>query len=339
MASLPAQLRFDVYPATQFCVDRGANEGDALGTFDEVEAGDIYRFRTGATPLTLAMRDTVDGAQVVAEGSQLGRAGDPLTIEACHQLMTPDGTLAEVLTLTIWPAGQPAHYILPLCTLKSGEDYELVGTEAETARLRFADIACISFLSGTQITLASGAQTPVEALQVGDVLLTRDNGAQPIRWIGRTVLRGTGSTAPVLIRQGALNAARDLVLMPNHRLFLWQRTDVLEAGRAQVMVKAAHLINGTTIIRKGGGFFDGFHILLDRHEIIYAEGIAVESLMVTGQTRPILPNGISTATDPDFSPEARAALELDPSALRKSGQDPATALQNASLGGRKPVQD
>jgi peptide chain release factor 3 len=204
MASLPAQLKFDVYPATQFCVDRGANEGDALGTFAEVEAGDIYRMRKDASALTLAIRDDADGTQLVAEGSQLGRAGDKLTIAACHQLMTPDGTLAEILTLTIWPAGQPAHYILPLCNLEPGEDYELVGSEAETASLRFADIACLSFLAGTHLTVASGAQIAVEALQEGDLLLTRENGARPVRWIGRTVLRGTGSTAPVLIRQGAL---------------------------------------------------------------------------------------------------------------------------------------
>ncbi len=176
MASLPAQLKFDVYPATQFCVDRGANEGDALGTFDEVEAGDIYRMRKDASALTLAMRDDADGTQLVAEGSQLGRAGDKLTIAACHQLMTPDGTLAEILTLTIWPAGQPAHYILSLCNLEPGEDYELLGSEAETASLCFADIACLSFLAGTHLTLASGAQIAVEALQEGDLLLTRENG-------------------------------------------------------------------------------------------------------------------------------------------------------------------
>ena len=36
IAILPAQLKFDVYPATQFCVDLGANDSIALGTFDEV---------------------------------------------------------------------------------------------------------------------------------------------------------------------------------------------------------------------------------------------------------------------------------------------------------------
>ncbi len=305
MASLPAQLKFDVYPATQFCVDRGANEGDALGAFDEVEAGDIYRMRKDASALTLAMRDDADGRQLVAEGSQLGRAG------------------------------QPAHYILPLCNLEPGEDYELVGSEAETASLRFADIACLSFLAGTHLTLASGAQISVEALQEGDLLLTRENGAQPIRWIGRTVFRGTGSTAPVLIRQGALNTARDLVLMPNHRLFVWQRQDMLGTSRAEVMVKAAHLINGSTITRLEGGFFDGFQILLDRHEILYAEGIAVESLMVTGQTRPALPEAILATAAPDLSLELRTALELDALALARAGGDPAKALYEASLGGKK----
>lgn len=185
-------------------MDRGANEGDALGTFDEVEAGDIYRMRKDASALTLAMRDDADGTQLVAEGSQLGRAGDKLTIAACHQLMTPDGTLAEILTLTIWPAGQPAHYILPLCNLEPGEDYELVGSEAETASMRFADIACLSFLAGTHLTLASGAQIAVEALQEGGLLLTRENGAQPIRWIGpRHRQHGARADPPRRVKHGA----------------------------------------------------------------------------------------------------------------------------------------
>ncbi len=107
IASLPAQLKFDVYPATQNCVDRGANEGDALGTFDEVEAGDIYRMRKDASALTLAMRDDADGTHLVAEGSKLGRAGDKLTIAACQQLMTPDGNLAEAILATAAPDLSP----------------------------------------------------------------------------------------------------------------------------------------------------------------------------------------------------------------------------------------
>ncbi len=84
-----------------------------------------------------------------------------------------------------------------------------------------------------------------------------------------------------------------------------------------------------------GGFFDGFQILLDRHEILYAEGIAVESLMVTGQTRPALPEAILATAAPDLSPELRTALELDALALARAGGDPAKALYEASLGGKK----
>ncbi len=123
--------------------------------------------------------------------------------------------------------------------------------------------------------------------------------------------------------------------MPNHRLFVWQLQDMLGTGRAEVMVKAAHLINGSTITRLEGGFFDGFQILLDRHEILYAEGIAVESLMVTGQTRPALPEAILATAAPDLSPELRTALELDALALARAGGDPAKALYEASLGGKK----
>jgi hypothetical protein len=50
----------------------------------------------------------------------------------------------------------------------------------------------VRFARGTNITLASGAQIPIEDLKVGDRVLTRDAGPQQIRWIGNTTLRPSG---------------------------------------------------------------------------------------------------------------------------------------------------
>ena len=61
---------------------------------------------------------------------------------------------------------------------------------------------------------------PIEELNAGDEILTRDAGVQEIRWIGQVTMRASGAFAPVLMKAGALNNVNDLVLGPEHRLCL-----------------------------------------------------------------------------------------------------------------------
>src|SRR5690606_23181699 len=121
-------------------------------------------------------------------------------------------------------------YLLPLVTLLPKTNYRLVGIDRDSALARFGEVACVSFTRGTHITLASGAQVPIENLRVGDKVLTRDDGPQAIRWIGHTTLRAVGDFAPVVIAKGALHNENDLIVSPDHRLFVYQRTDRLGAG-------------------------------------------------------------------------------------------------------------
>ena len=153
----------------------------------------------------------------------------------------------------------------------------------------------MAFTRGTRITLASGAQKPIEELQVGDKVLTRDDGPQEVRWVGQNTRRAIGDFAPVLIREGTLNNENDLIVSPDHRLFIYQRDDAIGAGRSEVLVKVRHLINGDTVVRMEGGFVDYFQLLFDSHQIIYAEGIAAESLLVDPRTRAALPEDLNHA--------------------------------------------
>ena len=318
MTDLAPLCRFPIYPAQALRALSGANEGDPIGLGDAALPGDTYRLHRDARPLRLAICDRPDvdgGGQCVATGSEIGQPGDPLTIADCHRFMGPKGQMTEVLILKhLSETEGTLLHLLPLSPLDPGTEYDLIGSARDSAPERFADIASVSFFAGTHLTLAGGRQARVEDLAVGDMVLTRDHGPRPIRWIGQQTRRATGAAAPIRIAQGTLNAARDLRLSPQHRLFIWQRRDRLGTGRAEVLVRAEMLVNGSTVIREEGGHVDSYQILFDSHEIIFAEGIAVESLLVTSEIRARLPQGL-TLDETTHRPADATRLEVDETIL------------------------
>jgi hypothetical protein len=291
-----------VFEAADVYVTQGVNLGDGLGELDALCPGDIYQLAPEAAPLALALAPPRAGPaarqQVVAEGSGVGAPGDPVMLVAQLTLMAPDGDTATVLMLRHRGAGRAAGavlYALPLAPLAPRTDYTLVHAGEAPEAVRLADVMCLSFLRGTQITLATGAQVPIEALAPGDRVLTRDHGAQPVRWIGRATLRARGDFAPVVIPAGAMGNAGDLCVGPHHRLFLYLRERPAGLQTAEILVQARHLVDGTRIVLREGGFADWFSLVFDRHEIIYAEGIPAESLMVTDATVARLPEALAEA--------------------------------------------
>lgn len=320
-----------VYLASDFIVTDGVAEGDALSFADELVLDDVYQMRKTASRgrLTLTVREDGPGF-LIADGTELGRIANQLVLDSCVTVMAPDSTTFEALILVeVEAGGVEAVYLLPLATMITGTEYRLVGVDRHAATVRFAEVACVSFTRGTRITLASGRQTPIEDLQVGDKVLTRDDGPQLVRWIGQTTLRAVGAFAPVVIKKGALHNENDLIVSPDHRLFVYQRQDRLGAGRSEVLVKVRHLINGDTVYQQDGGFVDYFQLLFDDHQIIYAEGIAAESLLIDPRTRAALPENVNTkgaghAHRPHLDYEVQETLLSQPDAvelLRKASSD------------------
>ena len=295
-ASSSSAFSVPVHRAEDLRVSDGANHGDALAPAADIVLNDIYTLLANRHSVRLGLNADADGTLRVAANTETGTPGTEVRIDSCLTMMSPDGQTTEVLLVMVvtdatGPAG--ALHALPLSPLHPRTDYAAVRIDTAGARAKLAEIACVSFARGTHITLASGAQAPIETLQVGDRVLTRDDGIQPIRWIGQSTVRAVGEYAPIVITAGALNNTRELVLSPEHRLFIYQRADALGAGRAEVLVRARHLVNGISVTRRGGGFVDYFQILFDAHQIIYAEGIAAETLLLSSRTRPALPTEIT----------------------------------------------
>lgn len=279
------------YRAQALRVIHGANLGDAMTGMEELVLDDVYHLQPDARRERLALSTLGDGTFRIADDTDCGQPGHLVHLDSAISLMSPDGRILDVLILVevdaLWLIAEV--YVLPLAPLVPRSDYTLVGIDRAAARRKFAQVACVSFSRGTHIALATGAQVPVESLQAGDRVLTRDDGAQAVRWIGQSTVRAIGDFAPIVITAGTLNNSSDLVVSPDHRLFVYQRADLVGAGQPELMVKARHLINGKTVFVREGGFVDYFQILFDRHHIIYAEGIAAESMLVDPRTRPALP--------------------------------------------------
>ncbi|WP_415403522.1 Hint domain-containing protein [Tateyamaria sp. SN3-11] len=140
------------------------------------------------------------------------------------------------------------------------------------------NVAC--FTDGALIETEDGP-VPVEQLRKGMRLVTYDNGNRPVRAVLRRMVDASGDLAPVHISAGALDNARDLLVSPAHRMLISDWRAQMLFGADEVLVSAVNLVRGDLIHRAPRPRVTYYHILMDRHEIIFAEGAATESFHLT----------------------------------------------------------
>ncbi|MFN4131144.1 MAG: Hint domain-containing protein, partial [Paracoccaceae bacterium] len=204
------------------------------------------------------------------------------------------------------------------------------------------DEAFLCFVAGTRIHTGTGL-VPVEDLMPGDLVLTADHGFRPLRWSARRRVGGRGTAAPVLIAAGALGNSRDLWLSQQHRIMLsdWRAETLF--GMAEVLVAAVHLVNGDTIRLNPCDQVDYIHLLFDRHELIFSEGILTESFHPGPYSLSLLPHPTrdevlalfpELAQHPaSFGPTARPSLRAwEAHALRATTRPPWCALAQCAMG-------
>jgi Hint domain len=177
-----------------------------------------------------------------------------------------------------------------------------------------AVVAC--FREGTRIATMRG-DVPVEELAVGDCVrvvphsspypllsptsLARGEGkicGAPVVWIGRRRIDCARHPAavdvwPVRIAAGAFGRGRptrDLWLSPDHAVFV-----------SGVLIPVKHLINGTTIAQVMVSEVTYYHVELPRHNVMLAEGLAVESYLDTGDREIFVNNDGPTTLHPDMA--------------------------------------
>ncbi|MEO1194660.1 MAG: Hint domain-containing protein [Pseudomonadota bacterium] len=139
------------------------------------------------------------------------------------------------------------------------------------------------FAAGTRIRTPDGDR-PVQSLTPGDLVLTRDNGPQPVRWIGRRMTPATDKLAPIQIAANTFGAHGTLTVSPLHRVLVRQARGALLFGATEVLVAARDLIDGGAVRQLNGGWIEYVHLMFDEHQILWSEGLESESFLPGPQT-------------------------------------------------------
>jgi hypothetical protein len=133
------------------------------------------------------------------------------------------------------------------------------------------------FASGSRIATERG-EVAVEDLAIGDLAVTSTGAARSIRWLGhRRIDRPTAEQMPVRVMAGAFGdslPARDLYLSPGHA--------VCVSVMNEVFVPVGELINGATIAQVEVPEITYWHVELESHDVLLAEGLPCESYMDAG---------------------------------------------------------
>ena len=233
---------------------------------------DLARGTTGISSEAVALTDTSTGT--VVDAYDIGSGSNSVTFtEGAASGATPTPTV-----------NGPSIQI----------DY-LGNISTSTPNPGSASTICLA--SGTRVMTITGNMA-VEDLTPGMLLKTYDGGYKPLRasfylHADQDTMNGNVQLKPVKIPAYSLGSClprHDLYVSRQHRMIL--RSSIVERmfGVKEVLV-AAHVLTDLPRIEfsKVNDNLDYYHLLLDRHEIIYAEGAPTETLLLATETKTLIP--------------------------------------------------
>lgn len=138
------------------------------------------------------------------------------------------------------------------------------------------DLPPVCFAAGTRILTPDGERR-IDDLSPGDLVMTRDNGEQPIIWIGRTTVDGRDEMGPIRFKAGVLGAKRPLLVSPQHRMVIDDWRAPYFFGHKEILVAAKALVNGGTVKQVKRDRIEYIHLLFAAHEVVFANGVPSES--------------------------------------------------------------
>lgn len=242
----------------------GNDEIDGGSGADDMSGGDDRD-----TFINITAGDRVDGG----EGFTSDPADDldTLDLRGSAEAENPGGSLSVT-----YDAGNPENGTVTY--------FDSAGVETGTVDFFNIEVVVPCFTPGTKIATPKGERN-VEDLRMGDRVITRDNGIQEIRWIGKRQLSGqelrkAPHLNPVLIQAGALGNGlpeRDMMVSPNHRVLVANDKTTLYFEEREVLVAAKHLtgLDGVDVVDIC--HVEYIHFMFDSHEVVLSDGAWTES--------------------------------------------------------------
>lgn len=279
---------FDVEDAAGGTILNGGNPLPDTGT---VFNGDRFNNENGDDATQTGVVTNLDGSTTFASGD--------IYLEESYILTVPGGGNITVYAVEV--EGTLVGYITSE-PLDPGLTYNIqvvnvtpTNAPDTTDPTSIIDVPC--FAADTLIATPSGLK-PIDSLTAGDLVCTADHGDQIIRWIGSTQLDRVALAAkpklkPIRIEAGALGRGlprRDLLVSPQHRMLVRSPIATRMFDATEVLVPAHMLTDLPGISREDNAqSVTYYHMLFDRHEVVFAEGAPSESLFTGPQAMDSLP--------------------------------------------------
>lgn len=295
------QRQFAAFDNEAFVVDPSSprlGTGSAIINNSSTPVGTIFNFTSGFEYQSIILEDTggdpdvfEDGEEedhVITEGRGLVANGTEVESESYHFLyaLDDDGNqTGDLITVTVFSQDGNTSDIWGMASdteLQEGVRYQKVGGSNRGDSEYESFVPC--FTPGSMVSTPTGLIL-VENLKVGDSVMTRDNGLQDVRWIGRKDLtRGTLAAdarfRPIRIRKGALGGdmpLQDMMVSPNHRMLITGPSLAMNFGEEEMLVAAKHLVGLPGIEIVAARDVSYVHLLCDRHEVLMVDGTWTES--------------------------------------------------------------
>lgn len=163
----------------------------------------------------------------------------------------------------------------------AGQGLVVTGPGLSEASFSVENTNVVCFDEGTLISTPRGL-VPIQDLRVGDMVQTRDNGPQRLLWVGARRLGAAELAAnphlrPIVLRAAYFGLPRDLVVSPQHGILLHHDM----RGGSETFYRAKHLAQlagGGARVMQGKRRVRYFHLLFEDHQVVFANGMACESL-------------------------------------------------------------
>ncbi len=262
--------------ATAVTIDgNGTYIAPALETITATAAGTPFLYSSNANFTIVAVSDVHNTVTIneVVSGSSIGVTTLCVVGYTGAALLLSGANASEFATTS--QAG--LSDLQPVTSILSTGQVTDTGTVTFSADYGIGGVAC--FARGTRIRTVLG-DVVVEALRPGDLVPTEvSRRLSRVRWVGRRTLEMARQpypwdVAPVRVKADAFGPgvpARDLLLSPDHAVML-----------DGVLIPIRYLRNGATIAQEAMATVTYFHVELDAHDVLLAEGLPAESFLDTG---------------------------------------------------------